>query len=176
MSITSSREEILKFQIDNCDKFLEVWDKVPEENIVERLDVWNTNAFSRNGINPDYPIPLNCGSAACAGGWLTAMDHFRKLGVYPGSIGSPAMKIENVEKLPLDERIAPLLKRRKYEGLKSIPSDVLEDVIFGPGILLFSIRDESESCGTDKEVVTQRFQAQRRLLLDQLLQESSRGN
>lgn len=166
MKAIRSYKDVLKFQITNCDKFLEYWATVPESNIVSDLSTWVIDPVKKK--EPYKTITPNCGSLACAGGWLTAMDYFIELGVYPGPSGAPNMKIATAIKLGINPYSGgPSSPSLSIYPQGSMFSDEVSTVLFGsPG--LFGLRWEYAGLVgrgvTDKEVVTRRFKTQKRIL------------
>jgi hypothetical protein len=76
----------LQQQIENCRTFLRYWETLPDENIQPNLHIWANHL-----VEPKY----DCGTIACAGGWLPAMPEFAAMGIVPskvqGQFGSPVL-------------------------------------------------------------------------------------
>lgn len=112
-------------QISNCHVFLHYWKSVPPENVSPILADWVTRGDIRS---PD------CGTVACAGGWLSVMPEFQSLGVVAGEDGRPVLP-----------------------GVSYLPD--VERYLFGcAGIFAARTRDLPEL--SDHEYVTRRFLTQ----------------
>ena len=80
--------EVTQLQRDNAISAKEMWNSVPEKNVMPDLDTW------RHFTMGESVVPT-CNTIACFGGWCAVWPPFQDQGVQPSRFGSPTIYNNN---------------------------------------------------------------------------------
>jgi hypothetical protein len=92
METTEMKELSRDKKIENLLVLQAFFKYLPAEKLYPRLADW------RN-LGMWYEGPDSCGSAACVGGWVAVMPHFKKQGVTVGYDGAPMLHLRNGDRM-----------------------------------------------------------------------------
>lgn len=84
-------------QRKNVLTFLARWATIPPENVAHHLADWQRNCMA-------VVQTPNCGTIACAGGWMALMPEFQAQGVRPSNCGSPTIAGDSLLAAGIAER------------------------------------------------------------------------